>query len=493
MPGDATGDLKTPAENLAADVKELRNALEDISAGLTFRDFRSTLGGLVGANGLRSIPVHRWYYYKEGFSPLLPPLLVDALGTGDSKTVVDTFAGVATTALSLRSHDQVARAIGVEYSPFAQFVGQTKLSSFGLDDAILTAHAKRLAGSELSRQNPNIPQLAAFRNPEIFDPKVIHDLVAIRDLIRDDTALSDAERAFFLLGIAGVTEDLSCAMKDGRALRILRGRKRRHQGLRPPVETADGPDVQSTVTNQWLAMIEDLADTGPTDSGAKMLHVNGDARDLSVLRDDRGADLLPPGSVGLHLYSPPYLNCIDYTEVYKIELWLLEFVSDHARFRQLREGTLRSHPSIEFANRPSRSDRASPVFGVIDSITEFLTAHIARASLGRVHGYYFADMEEVLHEQYRTLEPGGAIACVVANSTFSRRIKEEARASEIWRIPILTDVLIARLAEAVGFSGIEIWVARDLQAKNVSGGLARESIVIARKPVLDIRRVVRGP
>jgi hypothetical protein len=102
-------------------------------------------------------------------------------------------------------------------------------------------------------------------------------------------------------------------------------------------------------------------------------------------------------------------------------------------------------------------------------------------------------MEEVLHEQYRTLEPGGAIACVVANSTFSRRIKEEARASEIWRIPILTDVLIARLAEAVGFSGIEIWVARDLQAKNVSGGLARESIVIARKPVLDIRRVVRGP
>lgn len=488
MSSDATGGWGTPAEDLAADVKELRNALEGISVGLTFRDFRSKFGDLVGANGLRCMPIHRWYYYKEGFSPLLPPLLVDALGAGDSETVVDTFAGVATTALSLRNHNQVARVIGVEYSPFAQFAGQAKLNSLSLDQVALAAHVKRLTASKLSRKNPIIPQLAAFHNSEIFDPKVIRHLVAIRDLIREDPTLSDAERAFFLLGIAAVTEDLSSAMKDGRALRILRGRQRRRQGLRPLIAASEGSDVLSTVTNQWRAMIEDLADVDPIDSTAEMLHIRGDARELSVLRDAQGADLLPSGSVGLHLYSPPYLNCIDYTEVYKLELWLLEFVPDHAKFRQLREGTLRSHPSIEFSNRPGPSDRAGQVFDVIDSITRFLTAHLARASLGRVHGHYFADMDEVLHEQYRTLEAGGAIACVVANSTFSRRIKEESGTSEIWRIPVLTDVLIARLAEAVGFVDIEIWVARDLQAKNVNGGLARESIVIARKPALDPMR-----
>jgi hypothetical protein len=91
-------------------------------------------------------------------------------------------------------------------------------------------------------------------------------------------------------------------------------------------------------------------------------------------------------------------------------------------------------------------------------------------------------MDEVLRGQYQTLESGGAIACIVAKSTFSRRTKQESGTSEIWRMPVLTDVLIARLAEAVGFVDIEIWVARYLQAKNVSGGLARESIIIARKP-----------
>lgn len=481
-PHDPTGGWGAPAEDLAADLKEIRNALEGLSAGLTFRDVTPTFSDLVSADGLRRTPIHRWYYYKEGFSPMLPPLVVDILGTGASKTVVDAFAGVATTALSLRSHSRVERVIGVEYSPFAQFVGQAKLRSLGLDRANLTAHVERFALVGPSRRKQKIPQLAAFRNPEIFDPKVIRDLVAIRDLVRYDSVASDTECAFFLLGIAAVTEDLSGAMKDGRALRILRGRQRRRQGLRPAAEASEATDVWSTVTNQWRAMIEDLVHVDPMDSAADVWHVRGDARELSNVRDGQGADLIPAESVGLHLYSPPYLNCIDYTEVYKLELWLLEFVSDHSKFRELRAGTLRSHPSIEFADRPPRSDRSGLVYEVIDSTTSFLANHLTKAPLGRVHGHYFADMDEVLREQYRTLEPGGAIACIVANSTFSRRIKEGPDASEIWRIPVLTDVLIARLAEAVGFVNIEIWVARSLRAKNVSGGLARESIVVGRKP-----------
>ena len=35
------------------------------------------------------------------------------------------------------------------------------------------------------------------------------------------------------------------------------------------------------------------------------------------------------------LLLPPYLNCIDYSEVYKLELWLMGFVSDQKRFREV--------------------------------------------------------------------------------------------------------------------------------------------------------------
>ena len=80
------------------------------------------------------------------------------------------------------------------------------------------------------------------------------------------------------------------------------------------------------------------------------------------------------------------------------------------------------------------------------------------------------------------LEPGGSIACVVANSTFSRRIKNGDAAEELWRLPIYTDVMLARMAEAVGFEKPEIWVARTIQAKNVNRGHSRESVVVARRP-----------
>jgi len=110
-------------------------------------------------------------------------------------------------------------------------------------------------------------------------------------------------------------------------------------------------------------------------------------------------------------------------------------------------------------------------------------ANAARPSIGKIHGAYFSDMHDVLHAQFKALEPGGTISCVVANSIFSRRMRHAGGLDEIWRLPVLTDVVIGRIAEAIGFEDVQIWIARTLQAKNVNGGSARESVVVARKPV----------
>ena len=272
-------------------------------------------------------------------------------------------------------------------------------------------------------------------------------------------------------------------MKDGRALRILRGRQRRRLSLTPSIDPLEGDDVRATIVNQWLAMIEDLSATSHLNSTAAPSHLRGDARSLSELSNPHGEPLIPANSVGLYLYSPPYLNFIDYTEVYKLELWILELVTNQEGFRTVREGTLRSHPSITFPERQPVGDRTAPVFSTLDSITSFLTEHLARPSIGLVHGHYFADMYEVLRQQYQTLESGGKFACVVANSTLSRRQKDDdGKNIEVWRIPVLTDVILARLAEALGFVDVQVWITRSLRAKNVNGGSARESIVVGRKP-----------
>lgn len=465
---------------LAEQLGTLREEVEELAEGLPYFDRMSSLSDLVGSGQLRDFPIHRWYYYKEAFSPQLPALLVEELGVGRTGIVVDPFAGVGTTALALSSNPNVKKVIGVEYSPFASFVGRAKLAAPNLNQKRILDHIRRLQEFPSASNVPVIPELAAFSNPEIFSTANLHALLKARDFVINDTRLAADERSFFLLGIAAVTEDLSSAMKDGRALRILRGRKRRRQGLTPVADPFEGDGAQSAIVNQWLAMAEDL------DSGSEIfhesLHVQGDARSLSRVIDPNGQRIIPDASVGLHLYSPPYLNFIDYTEVYKLELWLLQMVSGQKSFRALREGTLRSHPSITFPSRSAPSSSA-PVFAVIEHITKFLADQLARPETGPVHGFYFEDMYESLKEQYRTLINGGRIACIVANSVFSRRSVQDGKRIELWRLPVMTDIFLARLAEAAGFEDIQIWGARNLQAKNVSAGFARESIVIARKPL----------
>ena len=462
----------------AADLEVESGAL---AAGIEFIDMSSTLSDLVSARDLRTLPIHRWYYYKEGFSPKLPRYLIDVLGSGSTNTVADTFGGVGTTALSLSTHPKVRKVISVEYSPFASFVAEVKLNVDKYDSVSLLPQVDRLL-SWTPSVTSSVPALAAFHNSEIFQSRVLAELLSARDSVMMDTKLTRLDRIFFLLGIAAIIEDVSGAMKDGRALRILRGRQRRRQGLVPSVGATDEMSVQAAIRNQWLAMIEDLGEVRHDQCYPTVVNSRGDARTLGALRDPNGENLIPDGSVGSFFYSPPYLNCLDYTEVYKLELWLLELVSDHNQFRALREGTLRSHPSIMFPDRPARAKPSAEVFSVIDKASKFLVENAARPSIGRIHEAYFSDMYEVLEEQYKALEPGGAIACVVANSTFSRRSKSNESVEEKWRLPVLTDVLIARIAEAVGFENIQIWIARTLRPKNVNGGHARESIVVARKP-----------
>src|SRR3989442_224275 len=96
---------------------------------------------------------------------------------------------------------------------------------------------------------------------------------------------------------------------------------------------------------KWMSMCEDLKllRSGLNDMyyPVETRVLEGDGRTLECISDEkRKFDLV--------LYSPPYLNNIDYTEVYKLELWLSGLTSTQADFRELRLRTLRSHPSIKF-------------------------------------------------------------------------------------------------------------------------------------------------
>ena len=51
----------------------------------------------------------------------------------------------------------------------------------------------------------------------------------------------------------------------------------------------------------------------------------------------------------LVVFSPPYPNSFDYTDIYNVELWALGYLGSSADNRKLRGETLRSHVQIRRA------------------------------------------------------------------------------------------------------------------------------------------------
>jgi hypothetical protein len=477
LPADWDSLWGVPTPTYRRELLALRLEMEALAQDVPCFDESDSFGHVVHPYTNRVRPVHRWFSYKEAYAPELPREVVARLGTGKTGLVVDAFAGVATTQLSLASDPRVTRCIGVEYSPFAHFVGSAKLDWPNLDAKRLASKVDEVMRFQ-RRTHVNVPELAGFHNPEIMHPETARDLVSVRERIREVSR--GANRRFLLVGLAAVLEDVTSAYKDGRALRIARGRTRRSSSLAGEV----GLSVRQALRRQYTAMLADLkllAAQRETMDVGKTAHVRGDARDLAAALPDDVAE----GDVGLFAYSPPYLNCIDYTEVYKLELWLLELVTNQASFRNVRLGTLRSHPSIDFPPRgylEAILGRRHDLVFILRALSSFVERHRSRTDIGKVVWNYFDDICKVLHEQYKYLEPGGYAVCVVANSTFSRRERDDDRWVEQWRLPILTDVLTAKLAQAIGFDPVTIWHARDLQPRNVTSGSARESLVVMRKP-----------
>lgn len=502
---EASGDLKRPAtssptaasssnwESLWGDPDDgpvsiqwhrLRRQTTEIAEAVPVIDKVATFGALVGSEELRTRPVHRWFTYKEGFSPRLLGEVIGELELGgDPMLVADTFGGVATTALAGLMDPRVAEVRSLEYSPFARFAGRAKLTWPQLDPTRLRTLLPSVLAYE--HQRPvEVPDLAAFANRRIFSSQRIRTLLAVREHLRE-LDIASHERDFFLLGLAGAIEDLSGAMKDGRALRIRGDRVRRPSALVPQSPTSDGGPVKHVLASQWLAMIEDVEALEPQRPAAREAvahHVAGDARDLAAALLDDGQPAFPRAWADLSLFSPPYLNLIDYTELYKLELWLLEHIASQEEFRQTRLGTLRSHPSIRFEERDYFNGESGVAVELVRGAANWVAEHGPRPEVGHVVRQYFEDMLQVWREQFRILKPGATAVCVVANSTFTRRDGKPGARQELWRLPILTDVILARLAQLAGFEDVHLWHARDLRPRNARAARARESLVVARRP-----------
>ena len=102
------------------------------------------------------------------------------------------------------------------------------------------------------------------------------------------------------------------------------------------------------------------------------------------------------------IFSPPYPNSFDYTDIYNIELWTLGYLIRAEDNTSLRKSTLRSHVQISW------TEPQSLAHGTLRKTLDELKARSAvmwdRRLPMMVHAY-FDDLREMLQQIRRCLAP----------------------------------------------------------------------------------------
>jgi len=325
---------------------------------------RYDLGRLVTFIPNKSLPRHRWFFFKEGFSRDFVGLMLSRFGAGRGDTVLDPFVGVGTTCLTCR--ELGLDSVGVDVSPLFTMVARVKVRDYYVDKL----RGLRDGLREERFRRPGIEHVKGFLR-QLFSRYALEDLIFLRELI--NAKIQDEEyREFFLLALMKAAEETSYIYRDGAVVKVRR-------------DIPKPPSLRRMFFRIVKKMIKDVEDHPLKPCEAVI--IQGDARRLDMIEDE---------SIDYIITSPPYLNKIEYTKVYWPEYELF--------FPGGKEAPMRSYLGLNPRNIPK------------DPLPDVELPPVARA--------YFHDLNDALAEMYRVLRRGGRAAVVIGGGVFPDKVVE---------------------------------------------------------------------
>ena len=394
-------------------------------------------------------PIHRWFYYKEGYSRhLVMEILKRYPVPAEYPTILDPFCGAGTTLLVAQS--QGLFSVGVELNPFAAFLSQVKTSWHKINVEELETVLYQVLNDTNSRRI-TVPELTTFHKKKYFPHGNAEELFRLKNCIKRCQTLPEIKNVL-QLALAAAIEDVCYLHKDGRLLRYY------PRTLITPKEALE---------SRTKVIVEDLKSLQP-DIYCDATVIQGDARNLeSVLSKEQ-----IPRKFGLILYSPPYLNNFDYSEIYKCELWLLGFIKSYEQWKKLRLSSFRSHPSCKFPTTHYLREHPDlrEVWSWVEQTARCsdIGGHRRKKEAPDIIRGYFDDIFKTLQEQINVLAVGGHIVCVVGNSKHGN-------------LYIHTDTLIAKIGQALGLELTQIYIGKHRQDRKQKKIKLRESLIVFRK------------
>ncbi len=415
-------------------------------------DYQKKYKQLVTFKENSDIPIHKWFPFVEGFSA---QLIQNILEEEKPASCFDPFAGTGTTPLQCQM--QGVKCYASEVNPFFADVAKTKLvQNYSPDkfEQYIQNIRSNLKTINSPQKLPDLETKTLFETEErdkwIFDREVINGILDIKNSI-EELKTNHLYKRLFNLALASILIPVSNAYRDGKCLsyktnweETTLSRTEVHKHFFEICENTILPDLSENIFSKTVQNLSHFE--------------QNDCREFTRT--------LPNNSIDLVITSPPYLNSRDYTDVYRLELWIMGYVSTYVEERNIRKSSLRSHVQVPW------EETGYPKVELLESYIDFLegkTEDLWNPRIISMVKGYFQDMAELFKILKFKLNKSGKIFLNVSNSAYGGKVCE-------------VDKILGQIAEKNGLSLKEIRIARYLStsAQQSDLGKMRESIIILK-------------
>jgi len=250
---------------------------------------------LVNFHSNKEIPKHNWMEYKHGYSEKLVEEIILRDTIREEQYILDPFTGVGTT--NLVSQKFGFNSIGFDINPVSILAAKVKTYYWNNDE--LLEIKKLINGSEPFILSEEIPNSTLLVNS--FYESDFTDLMMIKGFYEklENEKISD----FFKLAYISIIEDCSNRVKDGNGIKYAKDKQRIS-------------NIFEYFRQKCRRMYDDIS-LYHSDKSVETEIYHG-----SILNHDLWDEKLKGKKLGLVIFSPPYANCFDYFEVYKLEMWM---------------------------------------------------------------------------------------------------------------------------------------------------------------------------
>jgi len=432
--------------------KEIIKKLDDVDYL-----FKPEFASFVNFSQSKNTPIHRWFKYREGYSPGLVHAFLDA----NEKIVLDPFCGSGTTLVCAKQKG--INSVGVDVNPLSTFVSRVKTYQFTRKDLIeLKELSRNILIANVEPDDP--PKLRIIK--KVFPDDILDYMLRLK--VKINSVVNNKLRDTLFLGWLAILESVSNTKKEGNGIKYRSTRRTKNGYVHIPDSVWQreyyGKDklgfVRKKIQSQFHSMLRDIENY--------CINLPEISTEIFTNDSTQLRNILNEEKFSLVIFSPPYANCFDYFEIFKVELWMGDFIESYEDIRKLRKksiGTL-------WQELPSHGMNLEELNEILNLFEErkMWDKKIISMLVG-----YFSNMEAVLRQIYDILMPNRKCVIVVGNSAYSN-------------VLIPTDLLLSKIGKEVGFEKAKLIIARHLttssqQKKKLEQlrNYLRESVIVLEK------------